>query len=415
MKKLLVMLAVLSGLCFLNTACSDSDDSSSSTGTAVDEGVKYLDSNFNEVAFGESSTSWSKLSDGWKKYYCADDLRKGKGSTIFYPTEMNGGFSVTVKKESGLQGNGYGFLFAFSKETKNYYRVLITANYSTRIYKSTNGSTTALTDWLATKSLKSGYNVENKITVAKENGKYAIYVNDEFVYLIEDSEYTGGYVGFYAFVSEEDTPSTTPVVEYFKFNELNTDNKTVLDGGKNWSGFNSSGETVVQFSNNSTFSKLSNGWTRFSCNKDDKKNTSTTIMYPKTPVTGFTAKLKKESGALGGGYGVVFGVADSSTGYGFVITANGRYLVQKIVGGTSTVLQNFTVSSAIKTGYNQENEISVNKVSGNYELSVNGTKLYTIENPELNDGYVGPIFSVSSTDTPSTTPVVAYCKFTAIN
>ena len=84
---------------------------------------------------------------------------------------MNGGFSITVKKESGLQGNGYGVLFAFSKETKNYYRVLITANYSTRIYKSTNGSTTALTDWLATKSLKSGYNVENKITVATEHGQ----------------------------------------------------------------------------------------------------------------------------------------------------------------------------------------------------------------------------------------------------
>ena len=77
------MLAVLSGLCFLNPACSDSDDSSSSTGTAVDEGVKYLDWSFNEFTFGETNKNWSKLSDGWKKFSCSEDSMKGHASGIF--------------------------------------------------------------------------------------------------------------------------------------------------------------------------------------------------------------------------------------------------------------------------------------------------------------------------------------------
>ena len=415
MKKFLVMLTVLSGLCFLNTACSDSDDSSSSTGTAVDEGVKYLDWSFNEFTFGETNKNWSKLSDGWKKFSCSEDSMKGHGSGIFYPTKMNGGFSVTVKKESGKNGAGYGVVFGAAGDKKNYYKIMITVNGGSITQQTKNGTSNNLTEWIKTKSIKTDYDAENKITVVKENENWAIYVNDEFVHLIENPEFTGGYVGFYAFVSENETPSETPVVEYFKFDELDTPNKTVVDGGQDWKGLGDSGFSNNTFCSNSYWSKLLNGWTRMSCSNDEYKGKNPWLFYPKSDVTGFTAKIKKESGSENARLNLIFCASDKNNLYGVGISPTGEYGVAYKSAGTLQTLKQSPADSTVKTGLNQENEISVNKVNGIFKISINGKEIYTIENPEFNNGYVGFQVDVDSTDTPSTTPVVAYCKFTAIN
>jgi len=406
----LVMLVLASFFIGCSTGEDDSEDDS-----VLDEGVTYLNNSFTAFTFGVENTTWTK--DGnWKKFYCNDDSKTGNSSTIYYPEKIDGGFSVKLKKTSGYEKAGYGVIFA-AKDKENYYKFLLTTSENKRVktFKVIDGTSTDVTTWLTCKSLKSG-NSENTITVRKENGNYAIYVNDEFVSIIENPELTEGYVGFFAYVDTSDTPSTTPVTAYFKFTELDSDNISIFDGGMNYKTCLSSGISDFYFSSAPYWSKLTNGWTRFKCAESGATTGGYWALYPQENVSGFTMKVKKESGNAGGAYGAYFCLQDSKNYYQFNISTNkGMYQVKGNINGTASTLQAWTESSVIKTGYNAENTLSLAKKDGNYVLSINGTEVYTIENPELGDGYAGFRSAVTENDNPATSPVINYHKFTSLS
>ncbi|MCR4821763.1 MAG: hypothetical protein K5873_02690 [Treponema sp.] len=414
MKKVFNLSLVVLILASLFVGCSDTEDESGSE-SAVDGGVNYLNNSFTAFTFGAEDTTWTK--DGnWIKFNCNDDSKKEKAMSIYYPEKIDGGFSVKLKKTSGYEKAGYGVIFA-AKDKENYYRFLLTTseNKGVKTSKIINGTTTDVTDWLSCKSLKSG-NSENTITVRKENSNYAIYVNDEFVSIIEEPELTEGYAGFYASVSTSDTPSTSPVTAYFKFTELDSDNISIFDGGMNYKTCSSSGISNLYFAASPYWSKLTNGWTRFNCAESGASTGGYWALYPQESVSGFTMKVKKESGNAGGAYGAYFCLQDSKNYYQFNISTNkGMYQVKKNINGTASTLQVWIESSVIKKGYNAENTLSLAKKDGNYVLSINGTKVYTIENPELGDGYAGFRSAVTEKDNPATTPVINYHKFTSVS
>ncbi len=69
--------------------------------------------------------------------------------------------------------------------------------------------------------------------------------------------------------------------------------------------------------------------------------------------------MKKVSGSIGGGFGILVGYVDSDNFYLVLISANGGYMVQQISGGTYLTVHDWADSVFINTGLGAVNNIRV--------------------------------------------------------
>jgi len=90
-----------------------------------------------------------------------------------------------------------------------------------------------------------------------------------------------------------------------------------------------------------------------------------------------TAVVKKQSGSLYGGYGIIFCYGDSNNYYRLLIDAAGQYSVYAKINGIDTTITPWTIAASpnLNTGVGVENMISVRQVtSGNFVIYFNGVQ-----------------------------------------
>jgi len=102
-----------------------------------------------------------------------------------------------------------------------------------------------------------------------------------------------------------------------------------------------------------------------------------------------TVSVKQTSGPITYGYGLVIRRVSQGNYYEFLIDSNGKWTFVKVVGATSTKIMDFTANSAIKTGLNQVNTLSVSAKGSHFVFSVNGTQVGLADDTTFTSGATG--------------------------
>lgn len=102
-----------------------------------------------------------------------------------------------------------------------------------------------------------------------------------------------------------------------------------------------------------------------------------------------TVSVKQTSGPITYGYGLVIRRPSKGNYYEFLIDSNGKWLFDKVVNGTTTDIAPFTANSAIKTGLNQPNTLSVSAKGSHFVFSVNGTQVGIADDTTFTSGDTG--------------------------
>jgi hypothetical protein len=169
------------------------------------------------VSCGSSSGSsvsvqtnrWQLDGNGFVQLLTNDEQYYGRVFvTDFTQTSQTRMDTVTavVKKQSGSLYGGYGIIFCYG-DSNNYYRLLIDAAGQYSVYAKINGVDTAIIPWTVTTSpnLKTGVGVENVISVLQITlSNFAIYFNGVQESSFNDTTFSGGTVGFAAYVNTKD-------------------------------------------------------------------------------------------------------------------------------------------------------------------------------------------------------------------
>ena len=105
-----------------------------------------------------------------------------------------------------------------------------------------------------------------------------------------------------------------------------------------------------------------------------------------------TATVKKQSGSLYSGYGIVFCYQDNNNFYRLFIDAAGQYSIYSKVGGNYSAIIPWTTtpSAHLNSGVGVENEISVIQQSpNNFSVNFNGTQETTFSDGNFSGGRAG--------------------------
>jgi hypothetical protein len=104
-----------------------------------------------------------------------------------------------------------------------------------------------------------------------------------------------------------------------------------------------------------------------------------------------TVSTKQVSGPITYFYGLVVRRVSKGNYYEFEVDANGKWRFGKVVNGTSTDIVGQTASTAIKTGLNQANTLSVQAQGSHFVFSVNGTQIGSADDSTFTTGDTGLI------------------------
>jgi hypothetical protein len=138
-----------------------------------------------------------------------------------------------------------------------------------------------------------------------------------------------------------------------------------------------------------------NGYIQFMTNDSQYYSYSFWNTYTSTnqvTMTTVTATVKKISGSLYSGYGIVFCYQDTNNFYRLSIDAAGQFSVYKKVAGTYTAILPWTSSSSIylNTGVGATNIISVTQTSlNNFSVNFNGSQETTFIDNAFTGGTAG--------------------------
>ena len=161
----------------------------------------------NELLLEESFNSAS----AWESYAGGDvDIRVDDGE---YRMQTDAGgyvwglneqehdnvvIEVTSNQLSSFENNAYGVMCrADESNNGDGYYFLISGDGYYLIAKGEGDNVNPLVEWTASSAINEGQ-TENKIVAVCIDNYFALYVNDEFLTEVNDSEYTSGYAGFAA-------------------------------------------------------------------------------------------------------------------------------------------------------------------------------------------------------------------------
>lgn len=101
-----------------------------------------------------------------------------------------------------------------------------------------------------------------------------------------------------------------------------------------------------------------------------------------------TVTSRQISGDTGMPYGIAFRASKGSY-YWFAVDRKGDWAFFKSVSGTSTTLQDYTFSSAIRTSLSDTNTLIVNATGSHFVFYINGTYIAAKDDTSLTAGYAG--------------------------
>ncbi|MFY7670123.1 hypothetical protein ACOSP6_03450 [Tenacibaculum sp. MEBiC06402] len=329
----------------------------------------------------------------------------GWSSTIvkYINSSRNFRISAQIKKVSGIQNNGFGITFG-KKNNDNQNHFLISADGSYKIVKFENGKRTYLKDWTKSSYIKKGNYATNYLKVQKAGSAYKFYINSNLVYTGYSVKLYGSRVGFTVYdnqtikvgylslVYEDGKSDSNSNTNNNIFNSVSSKNKHVSKETILFDGYNDNRNNWSTTKNENVSLDVLNG-NYFFDHKRAKGGWSSTI--PKYIDTSrdfkIVADIKKESGILNNGYGIIFGRKDSNNQNLFFVNGNGSYSINKIKNGKDNFLKSWTPNSVVRKGNGGYNVLKVVKLGKKLEYYINDTKVYTDYSPEFFGERVGYI------------------------
>lgn len=312
----------------------------------------------------------------------------GKTATISKYINTSRDFYITaqIKKVSGVQGNGFGIVFG-RKDADNQNQFFISANGSYIINKFDNGQRTYIKNWTDSEHIKQGNGAYNYLKVQKKGSKVEFYINSKLVYTSYSTKFYGNRVGFIVYDLQKISVGYLSMMYTSGGTTTNTNTNTntnshvsketiMFDGytdNKNYWSTSKNENVDLDIRNGNYYfdhKRSSGGWS-----STIKKYIDTSRDFK------ILADIKKESGDLYGGYGIVFGRKDSNNQTLFYVNGNGSYSINKIKDGKDNYLRSWTSSSAVRKGNGAYNVLKVVKNGSKLEYYINNTKVYTDYNP----------------------------------
>jgi len=375
-----------------NTTNTTNTDTTSKT--ILFEGFNNKNNNWSEV---NSSDNYASITGG--DYIIERKISSGGyAPTIskYIDTKRNFRITAQIKKVSGVDNNGFGLVFG-RKDTDNQNQFFISSDGSYIINKSVNGKRTYVKNWTKSSHIKTGNGSYNYLKVQKEGNKVKFYINSQLVHTSYSTTFYGNRVGFivydkikfsvgYLSMAYEDSKTTTTTTNTTTSNSHVIKESILFDGytsNKNsWSTTQSSDVNFEVKDGNYYIDhkRVSGGWS------------STIVKYIDTSRDfKILADIKKESGILNNGYGIVFGRKDSQNQRLFYVNGNGSYSINNMKDGKDNFLKEWASSTAIKKGNGAYNVLKVVKAGSKLEYYINNTKVYTSYSTEFYGDRLGYI------------------------
>ena len=114
-----------------------------------------------------------------------------------------------------------------------------------------------------------------------------------------------------------------------------------------------------------------------------------------TPMTYFEGETVKTSGSASYGYGFLFCRQDSNNFYYVLISVNGGYYIGKRVGGSWSMIVDWSHPGYLNQGFGRSNTIRVTKTGDNsFSLSINGHQVRVFSDTSFDGGQYGFYASV---------------------
>lgn len=97
--------------------------------------------------------------------------------------------------------------------------------------------------------------------------------------------------------------------------------------------------------------------------------------------------------------------------YYILFLSDDSFMLKKCISGTSSTVASWTTNAAINAAP-EENEVIVYKEGSAIYIKINGTIVYTLENPQLQSGKCGVVCCLNDDDVTAGTEITTNWKFT---
>ena len=328
--------------------------------------------------FSDNSNNWSnnyddqdkmlKIEDGF--YYFEHYRTSGSWFTkkdIDINTEEDFKIETLIKKVSGIQNNGFGLNFG-RKDNDNEYEFEISGDGHFRIDKNENGIHTKIKPWTKSSAINTGNNSYNKLSLIKKSSNLEYYINDQLVFTGNFQRFFGNNIGFT--ISEKQKIA----IDYLKVYSLILTKETVFtenfsDNSNNWSNNYDDQDRMLKIEDGFYYFEHYHTSGSWFTKKDIDINTEEDFKIE--------TLIKKVSGIQNNGFGLNFGRKDNDNEYEFEISGDGHFRIDKNENGIYTKIKSWTKSSAINTGNNSYNKLSLIKKSSNLKYYINDQLVFT--------------------------------------
>lgn len=321
------------------------------------------------------------------------DHKRAKGgwsSTIkkYIDTSRDFRILADIKKESGIQNNGYGIVFGrLDSNNQNLFYVNGYGSYSINRIK--NGKDNYLKKWTVSSAVRKGNKAYNVLKVVKIGSKLEYYINNTKVYTDYNPEFFGDRLGYIIYDKQKISVAYISA-GYLDKKVTKTNTNTIVTDNINNTNYNDSDYFFSdQFKNNSK------NWFTGS---DEKKNFNVKngkyYLKHKRKEKGWATyqdaiidtnrdfeietKIDKISGVTNYGYGLIFGKKDKND-FRFYISSSGYYKVARIVDNKEQIIKKWTTTNYVNSGNQKSNLLKVEKINGNYKFYINDNYVYQME------------------------------------
>jgi len=301
----------------------------------------------------------------------------GFAPTISKYIDPNRNFRISaqIKKINGST-NGFGLTFG-RKDADNQNQFFISSSGSYIINKTVNGKRTYIKNWTESSYIKKGNGVYNTLKVQKEDNKFKFYINNNLVHTSYSTKFYGDRVGFivydkikisvgYLSLAYEDNKTTVikkneniVATGEYALQEYFNSNKNGWSTGTNEDKVTSVANSYFNFEHK----KSTGGWSTYITSTIDTSRDFE-----------ISSKIKKVSGITNYAYGILWGKKGTSS-FRFYVSGSGYYKISRLVDNKEEIIKKFTKTSALKTGNDATNLLTINKVGNKYKFYANGTFL----------------------------------------
>ena len=299
-----------------------------------------------------------------------------------------------IVKKSGEISYGYGLKWGVNK-AGDFFSFNITGSGYYRIAKSKNGTYSDIVAWKTSSDIKKENGPYNILKIEKVANTINFFINDVKVESLPFESFYGNRIGFVVYNKQ------TVEVNYLSIYYLSKDNPPVVVNNNNNNNdynnelvfqddFNSNTNNWSELSNENVSLSFKSGSYYFYHKREDYGWTSSkSVKIDQSKDFEIEADITKVDGIQNNGYGIIWGRKDSDNEFEFFISGDGSYYIEYIEDGKTHILQNWTKSSAIKTGNGANNKLIVRKEGNQYKFYINGTYLMQIDAKPFYGDYLG--------------------------